>query len=204
MEVVVGISATLAAGLASWWLGYAGVLPVSRRRPFVLAGIAGVVAGLLAVWIPAGGFVAAVFVAGGLVAGWSDLRVHRLPNPITWAMVAGCVVAGVVEAAVSSEWWRLAAAGAGLAIAGVVSLAGALFLSLGWGDVKLALSWGWVLGWQGLAVLWMGAFCAAMAVLVCAVALVVVSRDRHRHVAVGPALVVGAVAGLAASPLITV
>lgn len=202
MELVIAIGSGLVAGLASWWLGHAEVLSVSRWRDVVLAGLAGAVAGLLAWWIPAGELVAAVFVAGGLAAGWSDLRVHRLPNLITWAMLTGCVVVGVCEAAVGAEWWRLGSAVAGLAIAGGMSLAGALLFSLGWGDVKLALSWGWVLGWQGLTVLWAGALGSAVVVLVGAVLVLVITGDRRRHVPVGPALVGGAVAALAATPLL--
>ncbi|MDQ0582729.1 prepilin peptidase [Streptomyces rishiriensis] len=145
----------------------------------------------LAVWLllaPAGVLLAAV-----------DLRVRRLPDPLTLPLAAATLVL-LGPAALLPEHagdWTTAllgalALGAGYLVLHLVNPGG-----MAYGDVKLALSVGAVLGWYGWATVMLGTFAAFLLGALYGGALAVVGRaGRGTMIAFGPFMLAGAFAGL--------
>ncbi|MFJ9588568.1 prepilin peptidase [Streptomyces acidicola] len=128
-----------------------------------------------------------------------DLRVQRLPDPLTLPL-AGTALVLLGAAALLPEHageWRTALFGA-LALGGFYFL---FFLirpiALGFGDVKLALGLGAVLGWYGWGALFLGTFAGSVFGSVHVTALVLLRRaERRAPVALGPYMIAGAFAGV--------
>jgi leader peptidase (prepilin peptidase) / N-methyltransferase len=195
----------VAGGLAAWWLRQ-GRYRREDDRPRLALKHAWVVCPLIAVaaailgatvtgaWVAA----AALYAAGGVVLGWIDMDVHRIPDRVLlWVapVVGAAIVAG---AAVEGSWAGVQGALLGAATLGVVFLVLALG-SMGLGDVKLAVVTGAVLGAQGWGVLFRGTFAAFLFAGVFGVVLLVTGRaKRTDHIAFGAAIVAGAVIGMAA------
>ncbi|MFI6287007.1 prepilin peptidase [Streptomyces sp. NPDC051018] len=128
-----------------------------------------------------------------------DRRVHRLPDQLTLPLAA---VAAVLLGAVSplpgtGGSWSTALLG-GLVL-GASYLA--LFLinpnGLGFGDVKLALSLGVVLGWYGWSALFTGAFAGFLLGSLYGIGLMALGRaGRGTAIPFGPFMIGGALAGL--------
>ncbi|MEW2405769.1 prepilin peptidase [Streptomyces griseoviridis] len=124
-----------------------------------------------------------------------DLRVQRLPDPLTLPL-AGAALALLGCAALlpehAGEWLA--------ALYGALALGLAFFVlflinpgGMGFGDVKLALGLGAVLGWYGWPTLMLGTFAAFLLGAVYGVALVVTRRaGRKTAIAFGPFLLAGA------------
>ncbi|MEV7437035.1 prepilin peptidase [Streptomyces griseoviridis] len=124
-----------------------------------------------------------------------DLRVQRLPDPLTLPL-AGAALALLGGAALlpehAGEWLT--------ALYGALALGLAFFVlflinpgGMGFGDVKLALGLGAVLGWYGWPTLMLGTFAAFLLGAVYGVALVVTRRaGRKTAIAFGPFLLAGA------------
>lgn len=145
----------------------------------------------LAVWLLAAPF--AVLLA--LV----DRNVHRLPDQLTLPLAgASALLLGAAELAPGDGGsWPTALLG-GLALGGVYFL---LFLinpnGMGFGDVKLALSLGVVLGWYGWTVLFAGAFAGFLLGSVYGVGLMLLRRaNRRTAIPFGPFMITGAFLGL--------
>ena len=133
-----------------------------------------------------------VFVAGGVVATWTDLDAHLLLDALTWPLAGVLLLIITADAASSGHWerWWAAVLAAG-AVAGVL-LAWALFGSLGVGDVKFGLSVGLVLGYVGGWPLTLrGVLVSLILAAAAAVVLLAVGRSRKSHLPLGPAFVVG-------------
>ncbi|WP_406007389.1 prepilin peptidase [Streptomyces sp. NBC_00637] len=155
-----------------------------------LAGATGVRPELV-VWLllaPAGVLLAAV-----------DLRVRRLPDPLTLPLAAAALVT-LGPAALLPEHagdWTTAllgalALGAGFLVLHLVNPGG-----MAYGDVKLALSMGAVLGWYGWATVMLGTFAAFSLGALYGGALAVVGRaGRKTMIAFGPFMLAGTFAGL--------
>lgn len=130
-----------------------------------------------------------------------DLRVHRLPNPLTYAALGGVLLFEALEALVSGRWEALPRAVLCVAAYGLVSLLVAMVLGrrgLGLGDVKLILSISALLGWWGWDALFGGVFLGFLISGVAGVALLATRRvHRGAHIAMGPFLVAGTVVMLA-------
>ncbi|MCK1795959.1 A24 family peptidase [Streptomyces sp. XM4193] len=129
-----------------------------------------------------------------------DVRVHRLPDLLTLPAAAGTAallgLASLLPDAAGS--WRSALLG-GLALGGAYLL---LFLihprGMGFGDVKLALTLGFTLGWYGWAVLFLGAFAGFLLGALYGAALIVAGRAHRRTpLPFGPFMLLGALAGVA-------
>lgn len=128
-----------------------------------------------------------------------DLRVQRLPDPLTLPL-AGTALVLLGAASLLPEHageWRTALFGA-LALGGFYFL---FFLirpiALGFGDVKLALGLGAVLGWYGWGALFLGTFAGSVFGSVHVTALVLLRRaERRAPVALGPYMIAGAFAGV--------
>ncbi|MFJ4783354.1 prepilin peptidase [Streptomyces sp. NPDC088794] len=128
-----------------------------------------------------------------------DFRVQRLPDPLTLPLAGAALallgaVAFVPEHA--GDWLT--------ALYGALALGGGFFLlflinpgGMGFGDVKLALSLGAVLGWYGWATVMLGTFAAFLFGGLYGGALVVGRRaGRKTAIAFGPFLIAGAFVGL--------
>ncbi|MFI8302667.1 prepilin peptidase [Streptomyces sp. NPDC085927] len=135
----------------------------------------------------------------GVLLAVVDFRVQRLPDPLTLPFAAAAlallgVVALVPEHAGS---WTTAllgalALGAGYFVLFLVNPAG-----MGFGDVKLALGAGAVLGWYGWPTVMLGTFAGFLFGALYGGALVVTRRaGRGTAIPFGPFLIAGALAGL--------
>ncbi|MFJ8143538.1 prepilin peptidase [Streptomyces sp. NPDC096048] len=147
----------------------------------------------LAVWLllaPAGVLLAAV-----------DLRVRRLPDPLTLPLAGTALVLLGLTALVpehAGEWTTALlgalALGAGYFVLFLVNPAG-----MGFGDVKLALTAGAVLGWYGWPTVMLGTFAGFLLGALYGGALVVARRaGRKTAIPFGPFLIAGAFLGVLA------
>ncbi|MFD9306318.1 prepilin peptidase [Streptomyces sp. NPDC060048] len=128
-----------------------------------------------------------------------DRAVHRLPDVLTLPL-AGITAAALGAASLSGgaggSWTR--------ALLGGLVLGGCYFLlflvnprGMGFGDVKLALTVGQVLGWYGWPVLFAGTFTAFLAGAVHGLTLIALRRaDRTSPIPFGPFMAGGALAGV--------
>ncbi|MFD9567829.1 prepilin peptidase [Streptomyces sp. NPDC059994] len=145
----------------------------------------------LAVWLlllPLAGLLAAV-----------DARVHRLPDVLTVPLAAtAAALLGAAALAPHHEGsW-------GHALLGGLALGGAYFVlflvnpaGLGFGDVKLAVGLGVVLGWYGWGILVTGAFAGFAAGGTYGLGLILARRaGRRAAIPFGPFMIGGAYVGL--------
>ncbi|MGW0332331.1 prepilin peptidase [Streptomyces sp. NPDC003011] len=143
------------------------------------------------VWLllaPAGVLLAAV-----------DLRVRRLPDVLTLPLALAALLLLGLAALVpehAGDW--------GSALLGAPALGGGYFVlwivnpgGMGFGDVKLALGTGALLGWYGWPTVMLGTFAGFLFGVLYAGALVVARRaGRRTAIPFGPFLLAGAYAGL--------
>jgi leader peptidase (prepilin peptidase)/N-methyltransferase len=135
----------------------------------------------------------------GVLLAVVDFRVRRLPDPLTLPL-AGAALALLGLAALVPEHageWTTAllgalALGAGYFVLFLVNPAG-----MGFGDVKLALGMGAVLGWYGWPTVMLGTFAGFLLGALYGGALVVARRaGRKTAIPFGPFLIAGAYLGL--------
>ncbi|MFJ2215988.1 prepilin peptidase [Streptomyces sp. NPDC101062] len=134
-----------------------------------------------------------------------DRNVHRLPDQLTLPLaLAAAVLLGLAalvpgggDGGDGSRSWTTALLG-GLVLGGCYFV---LFLinpnGMGFGDVKLALSLGVVLGWYGWPVLFVGACAGFLLGALYGVGLMLLRRaGRKSVIPFGPFMIVGALLGL--------
>jgi leader peptidase (prepilin peptidase)/N-methyltransferase len=135
----------------------------------------------------------------GVLLAVVDFRVKRLPDVLTLPLAgAALALLGVVALLPehAGDWLT--------ALYGSLALGGAFFVlflinpgGMGFGDVKLALGLGAVLGWYGWPTLMLGTFAAFVLGALYGGALVVVRRaGRKTAIAFGPFLIAGTFTGL--------
>ncbi|AVH57179.1 MULTISPECIES: prepilin peptidase [Streptomyces] len=135
----------------------------------------------------------------GVLLAVVDFTVQRLPDVLTLPLAgAALVLLGAVAAVPehAGDWLT--------ALYGALALGGAYFVlflidpnGMGFGDVKLALGIGAVLGWYGWGVVFLGTFAGFLFGGLYGMALVVVRRaGRKTSIPFGPFLIAGAYAGL--------
>lgn len=128
-----------------------------------------------------------------------DRAVHRLPDVLTFplaALTAAALGVAALFPGAGGSWPR--------ALLGGLVLGGCYFLlflinprGMGFGDVKLALAVGQILGWYGWPVLFAGTFAAFLAGAVHGLALIALRRaDRTSPIPFGPFMAGGALAGV--------
>jgi len=130
-----------------------------------------------------------------------DFRVRRLPDVLTLPLAGACLVLlGVAALAPghAGEWLT--------ALLGALVLGGVFFVlflispsGMGFGDVKLALALGAVLGWYGWGTVVLGTFTGFVLAGLYGLGLVLARRaGRRTAIPLGPFLLAGAFAGLLA------
>ncbi|MGC3004768.1 prepilin peptidase, partial [Streptomyces sp. G35A] len=135
----------------------------------------------------------------GVLLAVVDLRVRRLPDPLTLPFAgAALVLLGLVALVPehAGEWTT--------ALLGALALGAGYFVlflinpnGMGFGDVKLALGAGAVLGWYGWPTVMLGTFAGFLSGALYGGALVVARRaGRKTAIPFGPFLIAGAFAGL--------
>ncbi|BBH67104.1 type 4 prepilin-like proteins leader peptide-processing enzyme [Actinoplanes sp. OR16] len=130
-----------------------------------------------------------------------DLRVHRLPDVLTGAALAGVLLMETVAAATGGAWPALGRSVLCALVYGAALLVFALILGprgLGLGDVKLFVSIAALFGWWGWSTVFGVLFLSFLASGVVAAGLLISRRVRRgSHIAMGPYLVGGSLAMLA-------
>ncbi|MFI6082743.1 prepilin peptidase [Streptomyces sp. NPDC051217] len=128
-----------------------------------------------------------------------DRNVHRLPDQLTLPLaVASAALLGITALLPDDGGsWSTALLG-GLALGACYFV---LFLinpnGMGFGDVKLALSLGVVLGWYGWVVLFVGAFAGFLFGSLYGLGLMILRRaNRKSAIPFGPFMITGALLGL--------
>ncbi|OJY41580.1 MAG: hypothetical protein BGP03_20485 [Pseudonocardia sp. 73-21] len=134
-----------------------------------------------------------------LAAATVDTLEGRLPDDLTAGLAVGATLAVLGHSAVVGDIGPVlrASVAAGALLAGCLVLKIAADDAIGWGDVKFAPTLAAIVAaWrpEGLLV---GAIVAVLLVGMTAVGVAAVERTRRTHVPYGPALLAGAVAGLA-------
>jgi leader peptidase (prepilin peptidase) / N-methyltransferase len=134
-----------------------------------------------------------------------DLRVHRLPNPLTYGTAGGVFGLLIVAAATSGRWPALVSALLSAAVTGVVFLAVTLLLGtrgMGLGDVKLAVSVAGLAGWWGWGTAF-GVILLAFFVSGVTGAVLLATRraTRNSQIALGPSFIAATIAMLVALAL---
>lgn len=135
----------------------------------------------------------------GVLLAVVDFRVQRLPDPLTLPFAAAALaLLGVVSLVPEhAGTWTTAllgalALGAGYFVLFLINPAG-----MGFGDVKLALGAGAVLGWYGWPTVMLGTFAGFLFGALYGGALVVARRaGRRTAIPFGPFLIAGAFVGL--------
>ena len=142
------------------------------------------------------------FIPMALAVAAIDLRTLIVPTRIVWPGTAVLVVLSVAAAGLTGEWGRLPVAAVGVAV-----VAGPLFLlwfavpaGMGFGDVRLAVTVGWLVGFSGgvrpMAAVVLGVltllFSSILGIALGVVALGV--RGRGVKMPFGPAMVAAAFA----------
>ncbi|MER7749305.1 A24 family peptidase [Streptomyces bacillaris] len=128
-----------------------------------------------------------------------DRRVHRLPDPLTLPLAAAAVLllGGAALLPGHAGSWTSGLLG-GAVLGGFYLL---LFLinpnGMGFGDVKLALALGVVLGWYGWEVLFLGGFAGFLFGAAYGLGLVLLRRaGRKTGIPFGPFMIAGALTGV--------
>ncbi|MEU2429645.1 A24 family peptidase [Streptomyces sp. NPDC007861] len=178
-----------------------GMAPAPYRPSLLVPAVTGLVCAALAaaagprpeaaVWV--------LLVPVAVLLALVDRNVHRLPDQLTLPLAAAAAVllggAALVPGAAGA--WPAALLG-GLALGGAYFV---LFLinpnGMGFGDVKLAVPLGVVLGWYGWGVLFAGAFAGFLLGAAYGLGLVLLRRaGRKSAIPFGPFMISGALLGL--------
>lgn len=139
------------------------------------------------------------FTAACIALALIDLDHKRLPNVLTLSTYGVVLVGFAVTAAVQGEWRLFVQAVlGGIALAGAYALLATLVpAGMGWGDVKLALSLGTVLGWYGWSYVVVGGFGAfVLGALVGVAAMLVGKAGRKSALPFGPFMIAAAMLAL--------
>lgn len=139
------------------------------------------------------------FIFGGVLLAVIDWKVKRLPTRLVYFTLAGVAAGLLFAAGLERDWRPLATAAVGAilfanAFALVYLLGRNVFgmMLVGFGDVRLALVLGLLLGWYGLEWVLYGAIVGNLLVLVMAITLCIHQRKLVLRFSFGPSLIAGA------------
>lgn len=171
--------------------------PASQRF-WVSAAVAGVLLATIAAIGPADSWpartVLILFALSSPILAAVDWRERRLPDLITLPLAMACLLALTSDALVTGQWSRWAVA---IACAlGATLFFFILFIvspsQMGFGDVKLMLSAGLVLGWHGPILTILGIALGLIIGLAFGFIQIIRGRaNRRSHLALGPHLIAG-------------
>lgn len=135
---------------------------------------------------------------GAVLLATVDFAAHRLPDVLTLPLAAAALVllgvAAVLPGAGGS--WTSALLGS-LALGAGYFVLFLLSKGFGFGDVKLALALGAVLGWYGWAIVLVGTFAGYLFGALYGIGLMLAGRaDRTSRIPFGPFLLAGTLAGV--------
>lgn len=139
------------------------------------------------------------FIAACIAMALIDIDHKRLPNVLTLSTYGVVLVGYAVWAGLEGQWTQFVRAlAAGLIMsAGFAALAFLVPAGMGFGDVKLALSLGTVLGWYGWAQLAIGTFAGFLLGAAFGVMAMAVGRaGRRTALPFGPFMIAGALLAL--------
>ncbi|GAA3596792.1 A24 family peptidase [Streptomyces osmaniensis] len=127
-----------------------------------------------------------------------DFAAHRLPDVLTLPLAAAVLlllaVAAVLPGSGGSWMWALLGA---FILGGCCLVLFFLSKGFGFGDVKLALVLGAVLGWYGWAMVLVGIFAGYLFAALYGIGLMLAGRaDRTSRIPFGPFLLAGTLAGV--------
>ncbi|MFE4582478.1 prepilin peptidase [Streptomyces chartreusis] len=189
-------------GIGGGWLGRARCAAGDTYGPSTLAAASGVALvctvlavaiGLrpeLVVWL--------MFAPAAVLLAIIDFAVHRLPDVLTLPLAAAVLLLLAVAAALpgSSGSWTSALLGS-LILCACYFVLFLLSRGFGFGDVKLALVLGAVLGWYGWAIVLAGTFAGFLFGALYGIGLVLAGQADHTsRIPFGPFLLAGALAGV--------
>ncbi|ANS70776.1 type IV peptidase [Streptomyces lincolnensis] len=140
-----------------------------------------------------------LLVPAGVLLAVVDFAVHRLPDIVTlpFAVITLALLGAATLLPGTDGRWTTA-------LLGSFALGGSYFVlflltprSFGFGDVKLALALGGVLGWYGWAIVMIGTFAGYLFGALYGIALILAGRaSRTSRIPFGPFLLAGAFAGV--------
>jgi leader peptidase (prepilin peptidase)/N-methyltransferase len=141
------------------------------------------------------------FIFGGVLLAVIDWKVHRLPTRLVYYTLAGVAAGQAFASLVEWSWHPMATAAAG----GLLLGSAFLFLSLftrhvtgmtlvGFGDVRLAVVLGLVLGWYGLPYVIYGAIAGHLLALLFAAVMSIHRRKLLVRYPFGPPLIAATLA----------
>lgn len=208
--IVITVSAALLSGLsgalsARWLARFTDHQSrwLDRRLIAIVSAVAGGCAASLAV----GPVELIAFTLLAVGCGWLamiDLAAQRLPDRLVGPLyLVGVTGLGWTAIATGDPGRLLVAAITGAAVLAGYFVLGLITGRLGLGDVKLAGLIGLMLGWAGPAQTALGALAGFAVGAVMAAALLIFRRtDRKADFPFGPAMIIGAVLGLAFGPAV--
>jgi leader peptidase (prepilin peptidase)/N-methyltransferase len=140
------------------------------------------------------------FIFGGVLLAVIDWKYHRLPTKLVYLTLLGVLGGLAIASLIQWDWHPGVSALLGAAIyAGAMaalwygcSIIG--FRPFGYGDVRLALVLGLLLGWFGLSTLYLGALAGVLIAGALGIGLAVRHRKLRLDMAFGPPLMIGTLA----------
>ncbi|RZB19582.1 prepilin peptidase [Streptomyces sp. F001] len=189
-------------GIGNGWLGRARCAAGHADGPstFSVASVTAVVCALLAAVTGARPELVAwlLLAPAAVLLATVDFAVHRLPDVLTLPLAAAALALLGVVAVLSGAGGRWTSALLGSLILGACYFV--LFLiskGFGFGDVKLAVALGGVLGWYGWAIVLIGTFAGYLFGALYGIGLMLAGRaDRTSRIPFGPFLLAGTLAGV--------
>lgn len=145
-------------------------------------------------WNHPSAYVAAVFAAVSPILTAIDFAERRLPDVVTLPAAGASVLALIVGALVSGDWGPALRGGAGMIILFVAFFIMFIFAggAFGFGDVKLGLSMGAVLGTYSWFALLLGPFLGMILGFVVGLVLMLMRKATMKTaIALGPYLIIG-------------
>jgi leader peptidase (prepilin peptidase)/N-methyltransferase len=189
-------------GIGNGWLGRARCTVGHAYGPstFSVASVTSVVCALLAAAIGARPelVVWLLLAPATVLLATVDFAAHRLPDVLTLPLAAAAIVLlGVAAVLPSADGSWTSALLCSLILSACYFVLFLLSKGFGFGDVKLALVLGAVLGWYGWAIVLVGTFAGYLLGALYGIGLMLTGRaNRTRRIPFGPFLLAGTLAGV--------